>query len=320
MGRGKAQKSLDLIETAHDILAEIAPASFRAVCYQLFNRGLIDSMEKANTNRISGLLTAAWEDGTIPWEWIVQEGRSIEQVSTWRDPAAFARTVMGTYREDKWEAQPRHVMVISEKGTVRGSLKPVLDAFEVDFFPVGGFNSSTRVHEQAQSVSPDHPLLLLYLGDYDPSGMGMSTQDLPRRFASYADDADAPTREEARDWTDDEVAYYLGKLGLEFRRVALLEDDGRLLGRRLGFPAAEKQRDTHYQWFVDHYGDDCWELDALSPVELRARVEYSVRVEIEPVAWNRYVQAERMERKFIEPTLARWNGISGLASEYETQP
>ena len=135
MGRGKSAQTLALIEACRAIPEEIQPASVRAVCYQLFTRGLIDSMERRNTNRISVLLTQAREDGEVQWEWIVQEGRAVEQVSTWRDPAAFARTVMGAYRRNKWEAQPRRVMVVSEKGTVRGSLEPVLDAFEVDFLP-----------------------------------------------------------------------------------------------------------------------------------------------------------------------------------------
>jgi hypothetical protein len=38
MGRGRSQKSIELVQTAHDILEEIQPASVRAVCYQLFIR------------------------------------------------------------------------------------------------------------------------------------------------------------------------------------------------------------------------------------------------------------------------------------------
>jgi hypothetical protein len=303
---------MDAVST---ILAEIQPASVRAVCYQLFNRGLIDSMEKRSTNRISGLLTRAREDGVVPWEWIVQEGRSVERVSTWDDPAEFARTVMGAYRRDKWTAQPRRLMVVSEKGTVRGTLAPVLDAFEVDFLPVGGYSSSTRVHDLAQSASAAHPLLVLYLGDYDPSGMGMSVQDLPRRLASYADHPNAPTREDTRLWTDEQVADFLDAVGLEFRRIALTAADGRALGRPLGFPASEKEDDTRYHWFVDHYGRRCWELDAMSPVDLRARVEAAIEAEIEPMAWNRYVHAEQVERESIETSVAQWNRISGLASK-----
>ncbi len=53
MGRGKSQASKQLIEAAYEILNEIQPASVRAVCYRLFTAGLIDSMSKSNTNRVS---------------------------------------------------------------------------------------------------------------------------------------------------------------------------------------------------------------------------------------------------------------------------
>src|SRR2546423_15554010 len=53
MPRGKAQKSLDLIEAAYEILEEIQPATVRAVCYRLFIAGLIQHMGKNETNKVS---------------------------------------------------------------------------------------------------------------------------------------------------------------------------------------------------------------------------------------------------------------------------
>jgi hypothetical protein len=78
MGRGRSQKTLDLVEQARAILEQIQPASVRAVCYQLFTPRVIPSMAKRDTNRISDLLARAREEGAIPWAWVVQEGRAIE--------------------------------------------------------------------------------------------------------------------------------------------------------------------------------------------------------------------------------------------------
>ena len=41
MPKGKTQRNLDLIDAAYTILETMQPASVRAVCYQLFTRGLI---------------------------------------------------------------------------------------------------------------------------------------------------------------------------------------------------------------------------------------------------------------------------------------
>src|SRR5207244_1995436 len=133
-----SQESLALVQMAHDLLEEIQPCSVRAVCYQLFVRGVITGMDKATTNRTGALLTRACEEGEIPWEWIVQEGRAIERVPSWRNPAEYARAIQASYRLNKWQGQPKRIIVVSEKGTVRGTLAPVLKELEVDFLPVGG--------------------------------------------------------------------------------------------------------------------------------------------------------------------------------------
>ena len=75
----------------------------------------------------------------------------------------------------------------SEKGTVRGVLAPVLDHYAVGFRAVHGFSSATTVHDVAED-DDGRPLIVLYVGDLDPSGMFMSEEDLPARFDKYDGD------------------------------------------------------------------------------------------------------------------------------------
>ena len=96
-GRG-GQKSIDLIDAAIRILEEIQPATVRAVCYRLFVEKLIDSMEKANTNKVSRLLVQAREEGGLPWEWIVDETREAECVNTWANPQEIIDATVEGYR------------------------------------------------------------------------------------------------------------------------------------------------------------------------------------------------------------------------------
>jgi hypothetical protein len=318
MGRGRSHKSIELIQLAREILEEIQPASVRAVCYQLFTHGLIPSMEKVQTNRVGTFLRDAREEDEIPWEWIVQEGRDIEHVSTWDDPVDFARTIQRSYRRNKWTGQPTRVMVVSEKGTVRGTLEPVLEEFEVDFLAVGGYASATRVKDLAEEANPERPLLLLYLGDHDPSGRGMSDHDFPRRLLRYTIDdpgTNRETKDELREAADAEVASQLEDHGLEIRRIALVEADCTALGRTLSFPASDKIKDTRYPWFIQRFGDLCWELDAMNPNDLRARVTEAIEDELDRAAWDRYVAAEQAERESITETLTTWKSISRLARE-----
>src|SRR5262245_60151463 len=119
-GRGKSAKTLRLIDAAKAILTEIQPATVRAVCYRLFVAGIIDSMEKKNTSKVSVQLTWAREQGIIPWQWLVDETREAEYIPSWDDPEQFAQSISRQYRRDNWAHQNALIEVWSEKGTMRG--------------------------------------------------------------------------------------------------------------------------------------------------------------------------------------------------------
>jgi len=190
--RGRSKSTLELLEACTKIIEETQPITVRGICYRLFVAKLIDSMAKANTQKISRLLVRAREEGEIPWESIVDESRQMERAHQWRDLESYGRTIEAAYRRDFWAHQRNQVIVISEKATVAGILRPVLDEYGVTFFPVHGFNSATKMHDLAEQIGhgaadEDHQqhFILLYVGDHDPSGMYMSEIDLPTRLKRY---------------------------------------------------------------------------------------------------------------------------------------
>ena len=147
-GRGMAPASLDLIAAMREIAEPLQPITGRGIGYQLFTRKLIASMERSEMARVYRLLKEARERGIIPWSWIVDETRPIERVSTWDDPADYAHCVARSYRRDFWNQQPHRVHVMSEKGTVRGVLAPVLDELAV------AFRSAASQAPQRSTTSP----------------------------------------------------------------------------------------------------------------------------------------------------------------------
>ena len=98
MPHGLADKTQALIDASISILNEIQPASVRAVCYRLFVPGMIASMEKGQTDKVSRALTTARERGMIPWEWIVDETRQVERPARWRDPPGGATPAASSRR------------------------------------------------------------------------------------------------------------------------------------------------------------------------------------------------------------------------------
>jgi hypothetical protein len=307
-GRGRAGATQHLIATMVEIAKGIQPCSVRALAYQLFNRKLIPSMAKNQTSKVSRLCVIAREEGALPWDWITDATRQEEQVNTWDNPADYAFSVQRTYRRNKWEAQPKHVSVWSEKSTIAGTLQPVLERYEVPFQVLHGWSGATPIMDAANAnFCRTQATLILYVGDYDPSGMWMSEVDLPKRLARYSSDDPSD-----KDISIDEAREMLAGVGLEIRRIALTNHHTRMIGKTASFPASdkkgddEKNGDSRYQWFVTNYGAYCWELDALSPNDLRECVEQAIIAELDFETWERYIEVERLEREAIVDTCKSW--------------
>lgn len=275
-GRGMSRDSLGLIAAMREAAEKAQPITGRGVGYKLFSSGLIESMAKMN--RVYRLLRIARERGYIPWDWIVDETRDLERVATWDDPEEYATTVATSYRRDFWRQQPARCEVWSEKGTVRGVLQPILDHYGVGFRVMHGFSGATTVYEISRD-DDGRPLIALYVGDYDPSGLFMSERDLPSRLQKYEGDH------------------------VDIRRIALLPEHTRGL---LSFPAKDKAKDPRYNWFVANHGNECWELDAMDPNDLRECVSEAIENLIEPTAWQRCEVVNAAEQESLKTILEGW--------------
>lgn len=295
-GRGISNNSKEIIKESYNILNEINPATVRADAYRLFTAGLIPDMKTGTVAKVGKQLGYARDNGIIPWKWIVDENRSVERPVLWDDPDERLDHMISTYRRDNWQDQPNWVEVWSEKGTVRGILAPVLDEYGIPFRVQHGFGSKTVLHDVAiQTQYASKPLTILYVGDYDPSGMYMSEVDIPNR-----------------------IGYYNGFATIN--RIALTKDDvldDKGKEKLPSFPAKDKEKDPRYNWFVANYGEKCWELDALSPVTIRQRVENEIIKMLDMDIWNRSLHIEKVEVDAFYHYQDSWKeSISHLVAKY----
>jgi hypothetical protein len=279
--RGLNARSQWLVQKMKPIVEAAQPITGRGVGYKLFVARLIKSMSVSEMQRVYRLLKEARERGIIPWEHIVDETRQLERAPSWRNPKAFAESAARQYRRDFWEQQPSRCEVWSEKGTIRGVLQPVLDQYGVGFRVMHGYGSATTVNEVAAAIyDDDRPLMALYVGDFDPSGLHMSEVDLPERLTEY------------------------GGHHVQVKRIALTQDQVASLP---SFPASDKRKDPRYDWFLCDYGNRCWEIDALDPNELRDCVEANIKNCILDLGtWEHLQKINNEERDSIRHVFSRW--------------
>jgi hypothetical protein len=250
------------------------------VAYQLFTGGLIENMGAPCVRNVSRMIVIAREKGIIPWAWIVDETRQEERVSSWNGLGDFGETVVRGYRKDFWQHQNSWIKVFSEKATVGGIVRPVLDEFAVGFQVLHGFGSATAIHDVAEeSLTGERYLEILYIGDSDPSGMHMSEVDLPGRVGKYGG-------------------------AVDITRIALTSAD--CTDALPSFSVETKRRDPRYSWFKRNYGDRCWELDAMNPNDLRRRLRNEIIQRIDMDAWAHCQKTEKAERESLNAYVRAW--------------
>jgi hypothetical protein len=156
----------------------------------------------------------------------------------------------------------------------------------VGFRVLHGFSSGTAIWDvSTHDYNDDRPLVALYIGDYDPSGLYMSERDLPDRIAEFGGDH------------------------IELRKIALTAEQGESLPY---FDVKTKSGDPRYKWFKTNYGDRCWELDAMDPRQLRDLVENEITALIDQNLWKQQEAIQEREKQSLEMNLRHWSIYESL--------
>jgi len=263
----KHAKTIELIETAKDILAEGHPMTVRQVYYQLVSRQVIKN-NRGKYQAVSNALVDARREGIIPWEWIEDRLRRPRHVSMWAGLPDFAETCRRSYRRDVWNTQPNYLEVWLEKDALSGIFEDVLNPYGVTLNVGRGYdgwdsihNAATRFTDRAAAVT------VLYFGDFDPSGEDM-VRSLIKRLESLGCQP-------------------------EIIKCALTYEDIRLYKLP---PDFTKKTDTRSAAFVAEHGDIAVELDALPPDVLRDRLEEEVTRLMDLEALQKTKTLEKKER------------------------
>jgi len=259
------EKTVRLIETAKDILAEGHPMTVRQVYYQLVSRQVIKN-NRGQYQAVSNALVSARREGVIPWEWIEDRLRRPRHVSMWSGLSSFAETCRIAYRRDVWESQPSYLEVWLEKDALSGIFEDVLNPYGVTLNVGRGYDGWDSIHNAAERYA-DRAVTVLYFGDFDPSG-----EDMVRSLIKRLEDQGAEP---------------------EVIKCALTREDI----RRYNLPPDfAKKTDTRTPAFIVKHGDISVELDALPPGVLRDRLEKEVSKRMDLKALKKIKTIETTER------------------------
>ncbi len=259
--------------------------TLRQVYYQLVARAIIENNERSYKN-IGNLISDARLAGLIDWNAIEDRTRNMRGNSHWVTPGQIIDSAAYSYHLDHWKGQENCVEVWVEKDALIGIVGQICGQLDVNFFSCRGYVSQSemwgaaqrlkRMQEQGQNV------VLLHLGDHDPSGKDMSRdiQDRLRTFDAY---------------------------DVEFRRLALNMNQ---IEKYNPPPNPAKLTDSRAEQYVNEFGYDSWELDALEPQVISELIERNVKSYRNEKLYNEVLKQEKREKNLLSDISTNWNGIS----------
>jgi len=196
-------------------------------------------------------------------------------VSMWHNLAAFAKTAKRAYHRNVWETQPQYLEVWLEKDALAGIFEDVLNPYRVSLNVGRGYDGWSSIKNAADRYA-GAKVIVLYFGDFDPSGL-----DMPRSLR-------------------DRIGWF-GEPP-EVIKCALTAQDVREY--RLP-PQMVKKSDTRAARFIAEHGEGCVELDALPMNVLIDRLREEVELRMDLTALAQVKEVEEKDRTRLVAALAK---------------
>lgn len=236
-------KSLELIGLINQVVDEYSSQGYeltlRQTYYQLVARGYIPNNERSYKN-IGNLINDGRLAGLIDWHSITDRTRNLRRNSHWTTPSSVIESAMYSYMLDKWEGQPNYVEVWVEKDALVDIVGQACGGIDTPFFSCRGYTSQSEMWAAAQRFIRQNRIrdncFIIHLGDHDPSGIDM-TRDIQERLWMFGAD-------------------------VEVKRVALTMEQVQTYNPP---PNPAKITDSRCGKYMEEFGDESWELDALEP-------------------------------------------------------
>jgi hypothetical protein len=301
-----SNETLAIIERANEICNEYSTQGYdltlRQLYYQFVARGYIPNSQQSYA-RLGNIVNDARMAGLLDWDYIVDRTRNLRGLRHWNDPAHAIKDAHSNFRIEKWKDQPIHVEVWIEKDALVGVLEAACVPEDVDFFSCRGYTSQSEAWGAAQRIreyiTAGKKVVVLHLGDHDPSGVDMTRDIRERLFLFLATDL-------FRDGLSEPNAIETAKSHLEVRRIALTMRQVEQLNPP---PNPAKFTDSRYKAYVDRYGRECWELDALPPDVLVGLIRRSIERLRHAGKWDAAVERERKHKELLAQVSERWGDV-----------
>jgi hypothetical protein len=247
------EHQLDKIDIANSIVREYSrlglKLTLRQLYYQFVAHHDLPNSEKSYKT-LGVLISNARLAGLLDWAAIEDRGRVADTPNDWSSLDELMKAAVHQFRLPRREDQLYYVELWVEKQALAGVLEPVAQRNHVTLMVNKGYSSQSAMYEASKRfiAHEGQEPVLLYLGDHDPSGEDM-VRDIGDRLRMF------------------------GVRGLSVEKIALTIDQVHEYDPP---PNPTKMTDSRAEAYVEKFGDESWEVDALDPTTLVELIQEAI--------------------------------------------
>lgn len=315
--------SLAVIKKANAILEDYAAQGYdltlRQLYYQFVSRGFIPNKD-TEYKKLGSIINDARLAGLVDWDHITDRTRNLKQNSHWDSPHEIVDACSRQFQHDKWEGQKNYVEVWVEKDALVGVLEVACKPLDVPFFSCRGYTSQSEMWAASQrlleKIRGGKKVTIIHLGDHDPSGIDMSRdiKDRTKMFIEHHRVIEFVRADVSRRIKDEETSQSwqkrTGFVGVEdwftLNRIALNMDQVREYEPP---PNPAKLTDSRSNSYLNEYGDESWELDALEPAVLTELIRGAVLDLRDEEEWDKAVGKEDEAKAQLKGVADKWDVV-----------
>ena len=256
-------------EAIYMTLFDDHPATVRQVFYRLISSGVIDKTEGEYKNTVVRLLSSMRRSRVIPFDWIADNTRWQRKPRTYSSLQDALEMTAQFYRRALWDEQDTYVEIWLEKDALSSVLYEITARWDVPLMVTRGYPSLTFMQSAAHVIaSIGKPTRIYYLGDYDPSGVNISTV-IERNLREFAPDA-----------------------AIVFERIAVTP--AQIIAMNLPTRPTKKSDSR-----AKNFQGESVEVDAIPPRVLKDLVESRITDHVDTQALRAVETAEESERELL---------------------
>ncbi len=313
--------------------------TLRQLYYQLVSRDIIANAKKEYA-KLSTLLTKGRMAGVVDWDAIEDRGRRPYIPYSVRNVEHAVQDTINQYRLNRQKGQKIYIELWVEKDALSGVLKRITEKYHIKLIVNKGYSSTSAMYGAYERVKDKildkKKVVILYLGDHDPSGLDMirDIRDRTKNFIGNSEDVQEMWDDKRYVIDGDELV----RLEQELREDYYwenedyfsyeVEDDEGILQKDMDFPKCyahyifdnnievrpigltmeqikefnppanpAKITDPRAKWYVKKFGAVSWEVDALNPDTLHKLVRENVEGMIDMDLFNEQLAQEEVDKE-----------------------